>query len=359
MDRDKKRSSLPSKDEIALASVASSYLHRNAEGNGVGPTARSNSIGAPRTNSPASNYFTTFAEDPDQPPIPAPGAQSHFAYSTTLRRHGPETSPIAQHFHLPPVEGLVNQVLGAVGAERWQQHPSNEPTLPVNGFAPSSASKESTASSRFVHMTADQTLSHFRTSPTGLSSHDIPSLRAHYGYNEFEVGTPEPAYIKFAKTIYESPLILLLFGSAFVSAIMGNIDDAVSITIAIIIVLTVGFVQESRSEKSLESLNKLVPHHCHIIRDGHQLHLLANELVPGDLVKFGVGDRVPADIRLVTAVDLEIDESNLTGETRPAKKTVDPLPQPSYGAVIPPADRTCIAFMGTLVRNGGITCILL
>jgi len=110
-------------------------------------------------------------------------------------------------------------------------------------------------------------------------------------------------------------------------------------------------VQESRSEKSLESLNKLVPHHCHIIRDAQQHHLLANELVPGDLVSFSVGDRIPADIRLVTAVDLQIDESNLTGETRPSRKNVEPCP-PGNGASVGPSERSCVAFMGTLVRNG-------
>lgn len=63
-------------------------------------------------------------------------------------------------------------------------------------------------------------------------------MRDLHGYNEFTVSTPEPVLLKFAKTIYESPLILLLFGSAIISAVMGNIDDAVSITIAILIVLT-------------------------------------------------------------------------------------------------------------------------
>ena len=125
----------------------------------------------------------------------------------------------------------------------------------------------------------------FRTSlEGGLSSAAVSSLRELHGYNEFSVSTPEPVLIKFAKTIYESPLILLLFGSAVISAVMGNIDDAVSITIAILIVLTgmchgiglrgewsshtitVGFVQEQRSEKSLEALNKLVPHYCHLVR---------------------------------------------------------------------------------------------
>lgn len=66
----------------------------------------------------------------------------------------------------------------------------------------------------------------------------IPSLRESYGYNEFSVSAPEPALLKFAKSFYESPLILLLCGSAVVSAIMGNVDDAVSISIAVVIVLT-------------------------------------------------------------------------------------------------------------------------
>jgi len=67
---------------------------------------------------------------------------------------------------------------------------------------------------------------------------DIDTLREKYGYNEFSVETPEPLFIKFAKTIYESPLILLLCGSAIISAIMGNVDDALSITVAVLIVLT-------------------------------------------------------------------------------------------------------------------------
>lgn len=84
-----------------------------------------------------------------------------------------------------------------------------------------------------------ETLEKFRTSVEGgLSTSAVPSLRELHGYNEFSVSTPEPVIIKFAKTIYESPLILLLFGSAIISAFMGNIDDAVSITIAILIVLT-------------------------------------------------------------------------------------------------------------------------
>ena len=160
-----------------------------------------------------------------------------------------------------------------------------------------------------------ETLFHFRTSPTeGLSS---------------------------SETIYETPLILRLCGGAVVSVAIGNIDGAVSTTIAVFIVLTVSFVQGRRSEKSLEALNKLVLHHCHLLRDGKQLHLLANELVPGDIVTFTTGDRVPAD------VDFEIDESSLTGETDARLKGVEPC---APGVAL--AGRLSVAHMRTLVENG-------
>ena len=131
---------------------------------------------------------------------------------------------------------------------------------------------------------------------------------------------------------------------------MGNINDAVSITVAVLIVLAVGFIQEQRSEKSLEALNKLVPHHCHLLRDGKQLHLLANELIPGDIVTFTTGDRVPADVRMLMAVDLEVDESSLTGETDARVKGVEPC---APGATL--AERSSIAHMGTLVKSGEIS----
>lgn len=109
-----------------------------------------------------------------------------------------------------------------------------------------------------------------------------------------------------------------------------------------------GFVQEQRSEKSLEALNKLVPHHCHVVRDSITDHVLANNLVIGDVVTLTTGDRVPADIRILEAIDLEIDESSLTGETMPRRKTHEAC----VGVEVPMADRACIGFMGTLVRNG-------
>lgn len=196
---------------------------------------------------------------------------------------------------------------------------------------------------------------------------------------------------------------------------MGNYDDAISITLAVTIVVTVGFVQEYRSEKSLEALSRLVPHYAHLIRDlptasstatenggtspmGSSMEMdeirskspgsasaavkasstvPANELVPGDLVLFTTGDRIPADIRITAATDLSIDESNLTGENEPvakyaealrtasgratpAPKGIEPPRSPFYdapatgavGADIRLNEQHNVAFMGTLVRSG-------
>ena len=333
----------------------------------------------PRPESPpASAYFSGFAGPHDEP-TPTADAPAHFAYSTTLRRHSVEAVAPQRH-SFGPLRPFVSTVAEVGGwLQGWADGVKGGLTRDnslENGWGdPSQAHQpqRETPSAKYAHVSVEDTLRDFQTSANdGLSSSIISSLQAVHGYNEFSVQTPEPLLVKFAKTIYESPLILLLFGSAFVSAIMGNIDDAVSITIAILIVLTgvylafvvpmvfltnsfsVGFVQERRSEKSLEALNKLVPHHCHLIRDSRPIHLLANELVPGDIVTFGVGDRIPADVRLITALELEVDESSLTGETRPAQKGTELCSAGTSrpGQTVALAERTCVTHMGTLVRNG-------
>jgi Ca2+-transporting ATPase len=172
---------------------------------------------------------------------------------------------------------------------------------------------------------------------------------------------------------------------------MQNYEDAVSIAIAVTIVVSVAFVQEYRSEKSLEALNQLVPHYAHVIRSGANVKkedgengtilgpgvsdypaaerasttVSASQLVTGDLVLFHTGDRVPADIRITHSADLSIDESNLTGENEPVRKSEDistssdqenggaPLYRThSNNGELRLTDQTNIAFQGTLVRSG-------
>lgn len=180
----------------------------------------------------------------------------------------------------------------------------------------------------------------------GLSWREANDRMNFVGPNEFQVKEEDPLWKKYIEQ-FQNPLILLLLGSAVVSVCMRQFDDAISIAVAIMIVVTVAFVQEYRSEKSLEELNKLVPPTCNCLREGSVEHFLARNLVPGDIIHLNVGDRVPADLRLYESTDLSIDESSFTGETEPAIKSVLPN-KTSAGRV----NKDNIAFMGTLVRCG-------
>ncbi|NWX86165.1 AT2C2 ATPase, partial [Nothoprocta pentlandii] len=203
---------------------------------------------------------------------------------------------------------------------------------------------------------------------TGLSEVSVLQRRLKHGWNEFSVDSTDPIWKKYLDQ-FKNPLILLLLASALVSVVTREYEDAASIAMvggppaarpvlgptaltllclqAVLIVVTVAFIQEYRSEKTLEELNKLVPPECNCLREGKLQHLLARELVPGDIISLSVGDRVPADLRLIEVTDLLVDESSFTGEAEPCNKT---------DAVVPEAgDITTLSnvvFMGTLVRYG-------
>ncbi|KAG6580019.1 calcium-translocating P-type ATPase, PMCA-type [Phytophthora cinnamomi] len=182
----------------------------------------------------------------------------------------------------------------------------------------------------------------------GLSELAVRERQRECGLNELAGEEEESIVVKFAGQ-FKDPLIMLLMASGVVSVAMGHTDDAVSIAVAITIVVTVAFVQEYRSEKTLEALKELVPPRCKAVRDGAVVDMLAKELVPGDVVVVDVGDRVPADARLVEAVDLEVDESNLTGENAPVAKITGAI---ADSHLHPIADRKNVIYMGTLVRGG-------
>jgi Ca2+-transporting ATPase len=288
--------------------------------------------------------------------IPSGNQTERYAFSTTLRR------ATAEDIAHPPLPTST--------------YPPQEGNLAFVGLLDGS---DSTPSALATCQSIDELAKAFALSSAhlehGLFSSEVPHRR-HIagGPNEFSVKPQDPAYLKFLEQ-FKEPLIMLLLGSAVISMLMGEWDDAISITLAVVVVITVGFVQEQRSEKSLEALSKLVPHYCHLLRDSQTSTVLANELVPGDVVTFSTGDRVPADVRICEAVGLEIDESTLTGEIKPRKKTSDVVDADNTEGTVHSNDhlvggerldqirehsgndtsineRENIAFMGTLVRSG-------
>ncbi|GFZ46784.1 Calcium-transporting ATPase 1 [Saitozyma sp. JCM 24511] len=312
-------------------------------------------------------YSTTLRRqqsvDPSGYPIPrsaSPHAGSPYRKRTASSSY-PNGNGSAQGMAPPHGTGmgLLDRVLDmgrkAIGRRGYEELANEE-----EGRRTSAERKaQETPSAIYAHKSVEDTIADFSTdAKNGLSNAYLAALLARYGPNEFELPPADPLFLKFAKQVYENPLILLLLGSSVVSALMGNFDDAICVVIAVAIVLTVGFVQEQRSEKSLEALNKLVPHYCHLVRNGQALKPLANTLLPGDLVNFSVGDRIPADVRLITANSLEIDESALTGETRPARKNTvmcergEGEDTHGEGGGKALGERHCMAFMGTLVRSG-------
>jgi Ca2+-transporting ATPase len=198
--------------------------------------------------------------------------------------------------------------------------------------------------------TSQEVIKLLRTDPKlGLHETEIESRRKFYGYNDFEVDDDEPIWKKYLGQ-FKEPMILLLLVSALISLLMKQYDDALSITIAIIIVVTVAFIQENRAEKEIEALKRLVPPKCICIREGKSQQIYAKDLVPGDLCILEIGDRVPADLRLIEANEISVDESSFTGETKPSVKTIQPIAFGSRQTSI--SDRKNIAFMGTHVLNG-------
>lgn len=168
---------------------------------------------------------------------------------------------------------------------------------------------------------------------TGLQESKARKLLTKYGPNALVEADEEPLWRKYSDTFFD-PSILMLLASAVISLLWEQYDDAFSISIAVIIVVTIAFLQERESEKSLQELKRLMPRKCRCMRNGEiDDDFLGEDLVPGDVVFLETGDRVAADLRLIEAHDLSADESSFTGEAEPAIKTANYLmPSPTSNA---------------------------
>ena len=187
----------------------------------------------------------------------------------------------------------------------------------------------------------------------GLAQNVVEQRQKEFGKNKLDEKKKENIFIKFIKQFNDFMIIILIIASivsAVVSKIQGENDYIDSIIIIAIVILNaiMGLIQEEKAEKSIESLKKMTPELAKVIRDGNVEEILAEELVPGDIIELEDGKYVPADARIIESHNLKIEESSLTGETEPTLKQANKL----YNTNIPIGDMSNIAFMTTTVVAG-------
>lgn len=208
--------------------------------------------------------------------------------------------------------------------------------------------ESNTKAAEWHQVTAAEATRLLRVDPvTGLSSDEAVARHLHYGPNRLREAPPRSRWLLLADQ-FKGVLILVLIGAAILAAVIGDLTDAMVILAVVFINAFLGFSQEHRAEQSLAALKKMLAPTAEVRRDGQTMTLSAEELVPGDIVLLGSGDRIPADGRVIAAHSFEVDESALTGESRTVGKHVNSL----AGRNVPLAERANLFFMNTIVTRG-------
>ncbi|QZT63244.1 HAD-IC family P-type ATPase [Mycolicibacterium austroafricanum] len=189
-------------------------------------------------------------------------------------------------------------------------------------------------------------LAALHTTAAGLDSAEAADRLAHTGPNRLPAPPHRSPLVRFLAQ-FNNVLIYILIGAAVLKAIMGGWVDAAVIGAAAIINSVVGYLQEGKAEKALDSIRAMLSVSARVLRDGQWHDVDAERLVPGDVVRIGSGDRIPADLRLLEVNNLRVEESALTGESMPAAKSVTHV-EADAGL----GDRTSMVYSGTIVVAG-------
>src|SRR3990167_9111872 len=175
----------------------------------------------------------------------------------------------------------------------------------------------------------------------GLSSTEAKKLLAQYGKNEITSENKiKPLEIFISQ--FKSFLIIILFAAALLAYLAGERLDTIFILIIITVNAIFGFIQEYRAEKAIAALKSMVITRVRAIRDGREIELSATELVPGDIFIIEEGQKIPADAKLLEAINLEVNEASLTGESMPVAKEANETDNKTSKFLV---------FMGTVARS--------
>lgn len=204
--------------------------------------------------------------------------------------------------------------------------------------------------------TTEELLHELHTPEGGLTGEEARQRQAKYGPNKLKDAQKQTLLQRFL-TQLKDPMLLILMAAAVVSAITNVIahESMAEVFIILIVVLlnaVLGVFQESKAEAAIEALQSMTAATCKVLRDGQQLTLHSDELVPGDIVLLEAGDSVPADGRLLESASLKIEEAALTGESVPVDKVVRALGLNKDQTEVPLGDRKNMCYMGSTVVYG-------
>ncbi len=199
----------------------------------------------------------------------------------------------------------------------------------------------------FHQMTGDEVLVQLKTNKQGLQSAEVERRQAEYGSNELQAAAKISPWQILAEQFKDILIIILLLAVIF-SLFMGHGIEAVTIAIIVLFAVVLGFLQEYRAEKAIEALKQMAAPAAAVIRAGVEVEIPSRELVPGDVILLREGNRVPADARLLEAVNLKVVEAALTGESVAVEKQEMPL----EGQDIPLGEQKNMIFAGTAVTYG-------
>jgi Ca2+-transporting ATPase len=195
-------------------------------------------------------------------------------------------------------------------------------------------------------MTSEETLITLNSSPYGLTQEEVHRRLLEYGPNEL-VKRKRSSSVKVFLEQFADVLMIILLVAIALSVAVGEAVDALVIIVIVLATATLGFVQEFRSGKAVEALKKISAPAALVLRSGKEERVLASEIVPGDVILLFAGDKVSADARLIDAVNLKIEEAQLTGESSPVDKNIEICEKE-----LPLNDRWNMVYAGTVVVYG-------
>ncbi|MEW5983839.1 MAG: cation-translocating P-type ATPase [Acidobacteriota bacterium] len=196
-------------------------------------------------------------------------------------------------------------------------------------------------------MHAEAVFARLQSTATGLSSAEAAARLARHGPNEIQAAERVSPWSILLQQFKNVLIVILLIATAL-SAVLGHGLEAMAIAIIVLLAVLLGFAQEYRAERATDALREMAAPTATVLRDRQESEIPARDLVPGDVVFLGAGDRVPADARLIESVNLRLDEAALTGESEPVEKHADAL----GGTKTVIGDRRNMAYAGTVATYG-------